>query len=279
MKVNEIITEKFIEALNKGTCPWQKPWKVFDLCNGVSKKNYRGINQFLLRMVASDDFFFTFNQIKELGGRIKAGAKSHMVVYYKLLKTERDNETRTFPMMRFYKVFGLSDIEGMKWKQPEVKKLDFSPVEEAEKLINKCIIQIKYGGSRACYYPEEHKIDLPPKENFNSVEEYYSTAFHEIGHAMHKATSDEVKNGFGTQNYSKEELTAEIFASLCLNFCGIDSEKCFNNSASYLSSWLEVLKKDTNFIISASSKAQKRFDAFIGRKESEEIPQEESVTA
>ena len=278
MKVNEIITEKFIEALNKGVCPWKKPWKVFDLCNGVSKKGYRGINQFLLRMVASDDFFFTFNQIKELGGRIKKGAKSHMVVYYKLLK-KKDDESGGFPLMRFYKVFGLSDIEGMKWKQPEVKKLDFSPVEEAEKLINKCVIQIKYGGSRACYYPEDHKIDLPPKENFNSVEEYYSTAFHEIGHAMHKSTGDNVKNGFGTQNYSKEELTAEIFASLCLNFCGIDSEKCFNNSASYLSSWLEVLKKDTNFIISASSKAQKRFDAFIDRKESEEIPQEESVTA
>ena len=278
MKVNEIITEKFIEALNKGVCPWKKPWKVFDLCNGVSKKGYRGINQFLLRMVASDDFFFTFNQIKELGGRIKKGAKSHMVVYYKLLK-KKDDESGGFPLMRFYKVFGLSDIEGMKWKQPEVQKLDFSPVEEAEKLINKCVIQIKYGGSRACYYPEEHKIDLPPKENFNSVEEYYSTAFHEIGHAMHKSTGDNVKNGFGTQNYSKEELTAEIFASLCLNFCGIDSEKCFNNSASYLSSWLEVLKKDTNFIISASSKAQKRFDAFVERKESEEIPQEESVTA
>jgi antirestriction protein ArdC len=278
MKVNEIITEKFIEALNKGVCPWKKPWKVFDLCNGVSKKGYRGINQFLLRMVASDDFFFTFNQIKELGGRIKKGAKSHMVVYYKLLK-KKDDESGGFPLMRFYKVFGLSDIEGMKWKQPEVKKLDFSPVEEAEKLINKCVIQIKYGGSRACYYPEDHKIDLPPKENFNSVEEYYSTAFHEIGHAMHKSTGDNVKNGFGSQNYSKEELTAEIFASLCLNFCGIDSEKCFDNSASYLSSWLEVLKKDTNFIISASSKAQKRFDAFVERKESEEIQEEESVTA
>jgi antirestriction protein ArdC len=96
---------------------------------------------------------------------------------------------------------------------------------------------------------------------------------------MHKSTGDNVKNGFGTQNYSKEELTAEIFASLCLNFCGIDSEKCFNNSASYLSSWLEVLKKDTNFIISASSKAQKRFDAFVERKESEEIQEEEAVTA
>ena len=278
MKVNEIITEKFIEALNKGVIPWQKPWKVFDLCNGVSKKGYRGINQFLLRMVASDDFFFTFNQIKELGGRIKKGAKSHMVVYYKLLK-KKDDESGGFPLMRFYKVFGLSDIEGMKWKQPEVQKLDFSPVEEAEKLIKKCVIQIKYGGSRACYYPEDHKIDLPQKENFNSVEEYYSTAFHEIGHAMHKSTGDNVKNGFGSQNYSKEELTAEIFASLCLNFCGIDSEKCFNNSASYLSSWLGVLKKDMNFIISASSKAQKRFDAFIDRKESEEIQEEESVTA
>ena len=229
-------------------------------------------------MLASDDFFFTFNQIKELGGRIKKGAKSHMVVYYKLLK-KKDDESCGFPLMRFYKVFGLSDIEGMKWKQPEVKKLDFSPVEEAEKLINKCIIQIKYGGSRACYYPEEHKIDLPPKENFNSVEEYYSTAFHEIGHAMYKSTGDNVKNGFGTQNYSKEELTAEIFASLCLNFCGIDSEKCFNNSASYLSNWLEVLKKDMNFIISASSKAQKRFDAFIGKKESEEVSETEAATA
>jgi len=228
-------------------------------------------------MVSGDDFFFTFNQVKELGGNIKKGAKAHLVVYYKLLK--KDDESNGFPLMRYYKVFGLSDVENIKWKQPEVKKLDFCPVEEAEKLINKCIIKIKHSGSRACYYPQEHKIDLPPKENFNSDEEYYSTAIHKIGHAMHKATNDEVKNGFGTQNYSKEELTAEIFASLCLNFCGIDSEKCFNNSASYLSSWLEVLKKDMNFIISASSKAQKRFDAFLGKKESEEIPETEAVTA
>ena len=69
----------------------------------------------------------------------------------------------------------------------------------------------------------------------------------------------------------EEELTAEIFASLCLNFCGIDSEKCFNNSASYLSNWLGVLKKDMNFIISASSKAQKRFDAFLDKKDKEEL--------
>ena len=88
---------------------------------------------------------------------------------------------------------------------------------------------------------------------------------------MHKSTSDDIKNGFGSQSYSKEELTAEIFASLCLNFCGINSEKCFNNSASYLSSWLGVLKKDVNFIISASSKAQKRFDAFLDKKDSEEL--------
>jgi antirestriction protein ArdC len=71
MKVNEIITEKFIEALNKGVIPWQKPWKVFDLCNGVSKKGYRGINQFLLRMVASDDFFFTFIRLKSLAEESK----------------------------------------------------------------------------------------------------------------------------------------------------------------------------------------------------------------
>ena len=278
MKVNEIITQKFIEALNSGTCPWKMPWKVFDICNGISKKNYRGINQFLLRMVSGDNFFFTFNQVKELGGNIKKGAKAHLVVYYKLLKRE-ENETSGFPLMRYYKVFGLSDVENIKWKQPEQGKLEFSPIEEGDKLMSKSLVPISYGGSRACYYPQKDKIDLPMKENFNSVEEFYATAFHEIGHAMHKASGDKVGNGFGSENYSKEELVAEIFANLCLNFCGIDSQKCFNNSASYLSNWLEVLKKDMNFIISASSKAQKRFDAFIGKKESEEVSESETVTA
>lgn len=276
MKVNEIITSKFIEALTNGVCPWQQPWKVFDLCNGISKKNYRGINQFLLRMVSQDNFFFTFNQVKELGGNIKKGAKAHLVVYYKLLKREVENQTASaFPLMRYYKVFGLSDVENIKWKQPEQGKIEFSPIEEAEKLMAKCLTKITYGGDRACFSISHQLIQLPLKEHFKSIEEFYSVAFHEIGHSMHNATNDKVANGFGTQAYSKEELTAEIFASLCLNACGINSEKCFNNSASYLSNWLQVLKKDVNFIISASSKAQKRFESLIGKN----IEETEAVTS
>ena len=75
---------------------------------------------------------------------------------------------------------------------------------------------------------------------------------------------------FGSEDYSKEELVAEIGASNMLNYLGISTEKAFKNTVAYIQSWLQVLKNDKKFIISASSKAQKATDYILSFTEEEE---------
>ena len=62
---------------------------------------------------------------------------------------------------------------------------------------------------------------------------------------------------FGSDEYSKEELVAEIGSANLLNIIGIETPKSFRNSSAYIQNWLSVLKNDVKFVVSASSKAEK----------------------
>ena len=80
MHVNEIITKKIIDQLEKGVVPWHKPWKVSFPKNLVSKKEYRGINVILLTMEGRESpYWLTFKQSKDLGGNVKKGATGAIV--------------------------------------------------------------------------------------------------------------------------------------------------------------------------------------------------------
>lgn len=63
--------------------------------------------------------------------------------------------------------------------------------------------------------------------------------------------------GFGSETYSKEELTAEIGSAMILNRLGIETDRTFSNSTAYIQNWLRVLRNDNKFIISSSSKSEK----------------------
>ena len=60
---------------------------------------------------------------------------------------------------------------------------------------------------------------------------------------------------FGTEDYSKEELVAEIGAATLVNHCGIETSSSFRNNAAYIQNWLKVMKDDKRFIVSAAGKA------------------------
>ena len=116
------------------------------------------------------------------------------------------------------------------------------------------------------YFPRLDKIEIQSIDNFHSSDEYYASLYHELVHstgAKHrlarKGIIDTIQ--FGSENYSKEELVAEIGASFLCNISGI--EKTINNSASYVKSWLEVLKNDTRLVIIAASQAQKAADYIL----------------
>ena len=69
---------------------------------------------------------------------------------------------------------------------------------------------------------------------------------------------------FGTEDYSKEELVAEIGAATLVNHVGLETASSFRNSAAYIQNWLTVLKGDKRFIVSASGKAEKAVNLILG---------------
>ena len=119
-------------------------------------------------------------------------------------------------------------------------------------------------GNEAFYSPMRDMIQLPLFEQFKDANEYYSTAFHESVHSTMKESrcnrAEERKDklvAFGSEEYSKEELVAELGSASLMNIIGIETKKSFKNSTAYIQSWIRVLKNDVKFIVSASSKAEK----------------------
>lgn len=275
--VYEKITNKVMDLLENGVVPWQKPWKGGISAmpsNFKSKRRYSGINLMFLSMVSYDfttPYFLTFKQAKEMGGMVKKGSTGFEIVYAsKYFKTVENEETgKKSKEERFvYKtstVFNLDQIEGIEAPIENFDALEFSPIEEAEKLVNQAVKNgipaVIHKGHQAYYSPGLDRVVLPPQANFNSVNEYYSTLFHEMTHSTgHKDRLDREMNAhkFGDEIYSKEELTAEFGNLFMCGLCGIEST--VNNSVSYLKGWLKALKNDKKLLISAASKAQKAVD-------------------
>lgn len=276
VNVYELVTNKIIEELEKGQIPWLKPWTGSNkrAFNRITKKPYSLINQMLLK---HDGEYATFQQWHTLGGRIKKGAKSEYVVFWKMLEIEEENEDgekvkRTIPMLKYYNVFHISCVDGVEPLQTE-ELHDIDSIEEAEKLatnyFNRENIKFIQELSNEAYYsPTLDLIHLPLKEQFTDSAEYYSTLFHEITHstgAKNRLDRLDSTASYGkNENYSKEELVAELGSAFILNILGIETPKTFKNSSAYIQSWLKVLRNDNRFIISASTKAQKAVDFIMG---------------
>jgi antirestriction protein ArdC len=114
---------------------------------------------------------------------------------------------------------------------------------------------------------------MPARSAFHSAEEYYSTFFHELTHSTgHPSRVGREgimnHNPFGSEDYSKEELVAEMGAAMLCGVAGIAS-RTLDNSASYLQSWISRLRSDSRLIVSAASQAQKAADYILSRTAAE----------
>ena len=276
LNVYEMVTERIIKQLEQGTIPWQKPWTGVrsGAFNRVSKKPYSLINQAILEKPGE---YATFKQYKDLGGHIKKGAKSEIVVFWKIIDVEEKNdkgeiEKKKLPLLRYYNVFHISQVEGV---EPLKEKLntEIEPIEEADRVIKDYVdrehITFKECISdKAFYRPMTDTVVVPLKEQFKNTNSFYQVAFHEITHSTgaQKRLDRDIKElaPFGSEIYSKEELVAELGSAFLINHLGIETEGTFQNSASYIESWLKVLKNDNKFIVSASSKAEKAVNYILG---------------
>jgi len=277
MNVFEQVTARIMEMLETGTVPWKKPWSsTGGARNLVSKKPYRGINQFLLNCSPySSPYWLTFNQARQKGGSVNKGEKSTAVVFWKWLDgkavpDEDDNSTSgKVPLLRYYNVFNLEQIDGITAPVEEQPINPFSPIEQAEQIIRNMPHRpyIMYGGDRACYSPKLDNVKLPNQVAFKSPEEFYSTAFHELAHATGHSSRLSRKgilepSYFGSHDYSQEELVAEFGASMLCGFAGIE-QQTLENSAAYIQGWLKVLKNDQKLAIMAAGQAQRAADFIL----------------
>jgi antirestriction protein ArdC len=270
--VYEMVTERIIEQLENGVIPWEKPWTGVraGAYNRISKKSYSLLNQMLLK---HEGEYATFKQWSDLGGHVRKSEKSEIIVFWKVLPVEEIQEDGTktvkqIPLLKYINVFHISQVDGVEPLKPE-ELHDIEPIEKAESILTDywtregiTVNHIK--GNKAFYSPSCDMIQLPLFEQFTDANEYYSTAFHESIHSTMKESrcnrSEERKNklvSFGSEEYSKEELIAELGSVSLMNIIGIETRKSFRNSSAYIQNWLQVLKNDVKFIVSASSKAEK----------------------
>ena len=279
--VYEMITDRIISQLENGIIPWEKPWTGIrsGAYNRISKKPYSLINQMLLKHTGGE--YATFKQWTELGGHVRKGEKSEIVVFWKIQPVEEEQEDGTkiikqIPILRYYNVFHISQVEGVEPLPQEAIK-DIEPIEKAESLLHdywseENITVEHVAGDKAYYSPSCDMICLPLMGQFSNANEYYSTAFHESVHSTMKETrcnrAEERKGksvAFGSDEYSKEELVAEIGSANLMNILGIETTKSFRNSSAYIQNWLSVLRNDVKFIVSASGKAEKAVKYILDR--------------
>jgi antirestriction protein ArdC len=279
--VYQMVTDRIIEQLENGIIPWEKPWTgVRDgAFNRVSKKSYSLVNQCLLNHTGE---YATYKQWAELGGQVRKDEKSEIVVFWKVLNVEDETEdgektVKHIPLLKYINVFHISQVDGVEpLKQAELKHND--PIEEGEKILNdywkRENIKVEHSISDKAYYsPSSDLIHLPILEQFKNANEYYSTAFHESVHSTMAESrcnrEAELKGkiaAFGSEDYSKEELVAELGAASLMNVVGMETPKTFKNSSAYIQNWLHVLKNDVKFIVSASSRAEKAVKYILGEE-------------
>lgn len=201
-----------------------------------------------------------------------------MVVFWKIFETEdtlEDGTTckKTIPYLKYYNVFHISQVEGVEPLEKPQQNND--PIAEAEEVKenykNRELIDIRERVTNDAFYsPLSDYINVPCINQYENVEEFYSTLFHEMvhstGHKKRLGRFDESTKlaHFGSEDYSKEELVAEIGSATLMNIVGIETEHSFRNSAGYIQSWLSVLRNDNRFIVSASSKAEKAVKYILG---------------
>lgn len=282
--IYDIVTENFIEELKKGIIPWEKPWVTLAYKNGEdfrcggwsheTGKPYSLLNQMLL---SEEGEYLTFKQVQAEGGRVKKGAKSHPIFYYKSIEVEQRNnktnqlETVSVPMLKYYRVFHINDTEGIEPKfKPDTSVLDGMKepqrCKEAERVIknytDRELIKIYHKEQNEAYYsPVDDCIVLPLKKQFKKKAEYYSTVFHELTHSTGAEDRLHRFNGaYDKKAYSLEELVAEIGAHVMLKQLGLETKSSKKNNTAYIQSWLKALSNDTRMIVKASSRAKKAVD-------------------
>jgi antirestriction protein ArdC len=263
------LTDQIVAALEAGVQPWFKPWTGGDVSRPLRHNGepYRGINVLMLWMTAdlkgyTNHFWMTYNQAKQLGAHIRKGEKGTEVVYWsRITKQNDDGDDESFAYFKTYTVFNCQQIENLPEKYHP--KTEARPAVErisgAETFFANLHMDLRHGGGSAFYNPSQDYVQMPNFEVFTTPEGYYCTLGHESTHwtrATKRLDRDLGKQRWGDEGYALEELVAELGSAYLAADLGIAATPR-KDHASYIASWLKVLKGDKKAIFTAARLAER----------------------
>jgi putative DNA primase/helicase len=277
---HEVVAEKLIEQLKAGVAPWQRPWEPgepggFLPVNPTTGKRYKGINAIhLMSQGRTDNRWMTYKQAAAAGAQVRKGEKGTSVQYWKFSEEQEKRDEHGKPILDgdgkpvkqtvmlerprvfFATVFSAEQIEGL--PLIERKEQAWDAVERAEHILKASGAVIHHGeNNRAFYRPATDSIHLPDRGQFETADNYYATALHELGHwTGHESRLDrDLVHPFGSEGYAKEELRAEIASMIVGDELGIGHDP--GQHVAYVGSWIKALEDDPLEIFRAAAEAEK----------------------
>lgn len=284
--VYKMIEEKIINMLENGIIPWHRSYTIngYQCCvsHGMDKP-YSFINQMILDVPGE---YWTLKQANKEGYTIRKGSKSKKVFFWKMLNVEDDKIEgfiHKIPCLKYYNVFHESDVEGLPEKtikgmsDDEVKRRNEEVIEDAEAIVKKYFdnnpqFELVIADRTPCFAPLAKKIYIPQKCQHDTIEDYYSTLFHEMVHSTGeklgrvKERQEDTEEQNHRVKYAKEELVADIGSAFLCSHIGFDPEKIVKDKASYCCSWLGALRNNIKMLVWASSRAERAFKYILTGK-------------
>jgi antirestriction protein ArdC len=274
-KMNEIVAKVITAIENNETGYWTKSWIGGGLpTNYTTKVSYSGMNIVTLMLMQelnnwTTNQFLTFNQIQKIkGAKLKKGSTSTPVFFFKIIEkleeVEGEMKIIKIPLLKFYYVFNIDQVEGIEIDTNKAQDLNLN------EFVSNTQVTIK-NRSEAFYSPTEDYIGIPDLQMFKSTQSYASTLLHELSHSTgHESRLNRDLGGkFGSESYAKEEVIAELSNMFLCSHLHIQNEQ--RQSEAYIKNWLvDSLKAEPKILWKIASEAQKAFNFLVSSQQTEQ---------
>lgn len=277
----DTITSAIIARLEAGTRPWVRPWTGTSVSRPLRACGtpYRGINALWLWMAAeaaghSSPYWLTYRQAQLQGGQVRMGERGTVAIFYKShrkkIEDEETGEARadTRRVLRSFILFNACQVDGLPerfFPAPRTLAEPTARDRELDHFFSSIPARVRHFGDEAYYRPVPDDITMPDPATFRDLDHYRATLAHELAHWTGHGSrlARDLAGRFGSDAYAMEELLAEMAAAMLGAELGLPVAH-LDHHASYVASWLRVLKADSRAVLTAAAKAEEACGLLLG---------------
>ena len=287
-RISNALAETFDEILETFEGSWQKTWQAMAPFlasrNATTGRPYRGGNQLMLAAMAVRQGFKTpnwgtYKQWSEVKGQVKTGQKGTLGVYWKEMTKKDPNhphDRSKDQKIRYCNTFWLFNLDQVELPEGHKAKHVYRPAtpagtaqaisEGCERAGVKVVHQPTFDSglgaptAAAFHIRDSDVINMPPRETFETDDQYTEALLHELVHWTGDTGRCERQKGktFGDEKYAREELVAQLGVAIACASLGIEQgEKEMHNHAAYLSSWKQAAGDDPQILMKTAALASR----------------------